>query len=116
MLCVRTYAAVGLTAVWMVACASAPKKPEVPALTPQSAASMLQFDNKAHNWIEYVKKHDPTCEYKLDLPDQSNQPTEIDLDHVISCGGRPSPKEYDASVVFTFDKAQQRWTVTRFSS
>jgi hypothetical protein len=100
----------------MLACSSTPAKPDVPALSPQTAASLLQFDNKAKNWIEYVKRKDPTCEYKVDLPDQANQPTEIDLDHVILCGGRPSPKEFDASVVFSYDKTQQRWVLTRFSS
>src|SRR4051812_35338389 len=91
-------------------------KPQVPSLTPQQAAALLQFDNKAHNWMDFVKRNNTGCEYKLDLPDQANQPEEIDLDHIVSCGSRPAPKEFDASVVFVYDKAQQRWMVKRFSS
>jgi hypothetical protein len=99
----------------MLGACSTPK-PDVPSLTPQAASAMLQFDNKAHNWIQYVKGKNPGCDYSLDLPDQANHPTEIDLDHIISCGGRPAPKEFDASVVFVYDKAAQRWIVSRFSS
>jgi hypothetical protein len=91
-------------------------KPEVPSLTPEQAHEMLLVDNKAHNWMEFVKKNNTGCEYKLDLPSQYNQPTEIDLDHIVWCNGRPSPKEFDASVVFVYDTAQQHWVVMRFSS
>jgi hypothetical protein len=101
-------------AVLLAACTK--PKPEVPSLTPQQAAAMLQFDNKAHNWMDFVKKNNTGCEYKLDLPDQANQPEEIDLDHIVWCSGRPAPKEFDASVVFVYDKTQQRWVVKRFSS
>lgn len=97
----------------LLASCSAPK-PQVPQLTPQGAAALLQFDNKAHNWINYVQKHNPTCAYKVDLPDQSNHPSEIDIDHVISCNGQPAPKEFNASVVFTYDASQSRWTISRF--
>lgn len=113
MLVVRTIA---YAAPLLLLAACSKPKPQVPQLTPQGAAALLQFDNKAHNWITYVRKHDPTCEYKVDLPDQSNQPTEIDIDHVVSCGGRPAPKEYDASVVFTYDASQSRWAIQRFQS
>jgi hypothetical protein len=89
---------------------------EVPPLTPEQASGLLQTDNKARNWMEYVKKNNTGCEYKLDLPDQSNQPVEIDLNHIVSCSGRPSPKEFDATVVFVYDPAQQHWIIQRFSS
>ncbi len=101
--------------VVLMGCASKPKV-ETPSLTPQEASALLQYDNKAHNWIMYVKKQNPVCDYKLDLPDQSNQPAEISLDHIVTCGSRPSPKEFDASVVFVYDKAQGRWVVQRFAS
>ena len=108
---------IGLTcgAALMVAC-SGTKKADVPPLSTQAAAELLQFDNKAHNWLQYVQKHDKTCEYKVDLPDQASQPTEIDADHIMWCGGRQSSKEYDASAVFTYDKEHQRWILARFSS
>jgi hypothetical protein len=105
---------VAAAAVLLVACGK--PKPQVPSLTPQQAAALLQFDNKAHNWMDFVKRNNTGCEYKLDLPDQSNQPEEIDVDHIVSCGGRPAPKEFDASVVFVYDKAEQHWIVKRFSS
>lgn len=113
MLGVKTIA-YALPVLLMAACST--PKPQVPQLTPQGAAALLQFDNKAHNWITYVKKQNPTCEYKVDLPDQANHPTEIDIDHVISCAGRPAPKEFDATVVFTYDASQSRWAIQRFSS
>ncbi len=65
----------------------------------------------------HVKKNDSSCEYKLDLPDQHNHPTEIDLTHIVVCGGgRPAPMEFDASVSFAYDKNQNKWVITRFSS
>lgn len=96
--------------------ACAPPKPKTPALTPDNAAQLLHYNNKAQNWMTYVKKQNASCEYKLDLPDQISGPTEIDLDHIMYCGNRPSPKEFDASVSFTFDPATQKWAVLRFSS
>ena len=88
----------------------------MPALTPETAATLVRNYTKAENWITYVKKQNATCEYRLDLPDQVSQPTSIDLDHIVSCGGRPSPKEFDASVSFEYDKAAQKWVVSRFAS
>ncbi len=102
--------------VLLAACSSAPKKVDVPSLTPQEASALLQFDNKAHSWLEYVKRTNPGCEYHIDLPDQSNNPAEIDLDHIVWCANRPSPKEFDASAVFIYDKATQKWILQRFSS
>jgi hypothetical protein len=106
-------AAVGVTAL-LFGCG--PPKPNVPSLTPDTAYALLQVSNKAESWIRYVKKNNPSCAYQLELPDQSAHPATIDLDHIIRCGGRPSPKEFDASVTFQYDPAQQRWTVSRFSS
>ncbi len=93
-----------------------PPKPTVLALTPENAAALLQEYPKAQTWISYVKKQNASCDYRLDLPDQASQPTTVDLDHIVQCGGRPSPKEFDASVSFEYDKATQRWTVSRFAS
>ncbi|MBV9671169.1 MAG: hypothetical protein JOZ43_09455 [Acidobacteriales bacterium] len=93
-----------------------PPKPTTPSLNPEQAAALLQFDNKAQNWIKYVKKNNAACEYRLDLPDQSSHPTTIDIDHIVLCGNRPSPKEFDASVSFVYDTAQGKWVISRFSS
>lgn len=93
-----------------------PAKPETPALTPQTAATLLEFNPKAKVWLEHVKKQNAGCEYKLDLPDQTNHPTTVDVDHAVSCGGRPSPRELDATVSFAFDQASGHWMISRFSS
>ena len=93
-----------------------PPKPTTPSLSPEQAAALLQFNNKAQNWIKFVKKNNAACEYRLDLPDQSSHPTTLDLDHIVQCGGRPSPKEFDASVSYSYDAGQQKWVITRFAS
>lgn len=105
----------GITLVW-AGCSNAPPKPTTPSLTPDSAYSLLHYNNKAENWMTYVKKNNPSCTYQLELPDQSSHPNTIDLDHIVVCGGRPSPKEFDASVSFVWDPGQQRWVISRFSS
>lgn len=93
-----------------------PPKPQTPALTPQAAASLLQYNAKAKTWLIHVQKENPTCVYKLDLPDQTSHPTTLDVDHIVSCGGRPSPRALDATVTFTYDEAAGRWAVSRFQS
>lgn len=103
-----------LTLILLASCT--PAKPEIPSLTPQTAATLLEFSPKAKVWLEHVKKQNAACEYKLDLPDQTNHPTTVDVDHAVSCGGRPSPRELDATVSFVYDQASGRWTISRFSS
>jgi hypothetical protein len=103
-----------LSLLLLVGCG--PPKADVPSLTPEGAAELLHYNNKAADWIKYVKKQDASCEYKLDLPNQTSRPTTIDLDHIVVCGSRPSPKEFDASVSFAYDKDHQRWVITRFAS
>jgi hypothetical protein len=100
----------------LVAACSGPKKPDVPSLNQHIASELLHFDHKADAWLTYVKKQNATCRYQVDLPDQSSHPTEIDIDHLVTCGGRPAPKEFDASVTFIYDAATQQWRVGRFSS
>lgn len=95
---------------------SGPPKAAIPPLTPENAAAILRTYPKAQTWIGYVKRHNPACDYRLDLPDQSAQPTTIDLDHIVVCGGAPSPKEFDAGVSFEYDKNAQRWVISRFAS
>lgn len=103
-----------LSVLLFTAC-SAPK-PRTPSLTPEGASELLHYNNKAQTWLTYVKKQNATCDYRLDLPDQSAQPTTIDLDHIMFCGNRPSPKEFDAAVSYAYDKDAQKWVITRFSS
>jgi hypothetical protein len=99
--------------LFVVACGT--PKPRVPSLTPEEANGLLHYNPKAETWMIHVKRADPTCEYRLDLPDQTSQPTAIDLDHIVYCGNRPSPKEFDAAVSFAYDPQTQRWSITRFS-
>ncbi|MBV8568972.1 MAG: hypothetical protein JO319_00020 [Acidobacteriaceae bacterium] len=103
-----------ISSLFLAACG--PPKSDIPALNPQEAGSLLHYNNKAENWMIYVRKTNPSCEYTLDLPDQSSHPPQIDLDHIVTCGGRPSPREFDASVSFAYDPDQKRWVVKRFSS
>jgi len=100
----------------LTACDTAPKETPPPALNPEQAAALLHYNNKAEVWMIHVRKTDPTCEYKLDLPEQNSHPTEIGLHHIVVCGGRPSPMEFDASVSFAYDKDQKKWVISRFSS
>jgi len=104
-----------LSAILLLVACSAPK-PATPSLTPEVAAELLHYNNKAQTWITYVRKQNSTCDYRLDLPDQTSHPAEIDLDHIVLCGNRPSPKEFDASVSFAYDKDSQKWVITRFAS
>jgi hypothetical protein len=96
--------------------ACTPPKPTVPALTPETAAALLRYNAKAETWMTHVKKQNATCEYQVDLPDQRNQPTEIDVAHIVYCGGQPAPREYDASVSFSYDAQAGHWVITRFAS
>jgi hypothetical protein len=105
--------AIALLAIWG-GCGT--PKPRVASLTPEEANELLHYNPKAETWMIHVKKQDPSCEYRLDLPDQTSQPTTIDLDHIVYCGNRPSPKEFDAAVSFAYDPQTQKWAITRFSS
>ena len=98
----------------LTAC-SAPPKPQIPSLTPEAANQLLHYNPKAETWLVHAKKMDPSCVYALDMPDQTNQPTQLDFSHIVQCGGRPSSLELDASVSFAYDKDAQHWTIMRFS-
>lgn len=96
--------------------ACTPPKPATPALTPGAAAELLHYNGRAGAWITHVKQQNASCDYQLDLPDQISHPTELDLDHIVYCGGRPSPREYDASVSFAYDPDKKQWVIKRFAS
>ncbi|HMF79746.1 MAG TPA: hypothetical protein VK604_29055 [Bryobacteraceae bacterium] len=111
-----------MTALKLVPCAllltacGAPPKPATPALTPETAAQLLHYNAKASVWLAHVKKQNPTCEYKLEIPNQMASPVEIDVPRIVWCGGQPAPRELNASVSFEYDKSTGRWTVARFAS
>ncbi len=102
--------------VVLLAGCGAPPKAAVPALNPQEAGALLHYNNKAQDWLKYVRKQNAACDYRLDLPDQSAHPTTIDLDHIVKCGAQPSPKEFDASVSFAYDQNQGKWVISKFAS
>jgi hypothetical protein len=99
----------------MMACSSEPPKPRIPSLTPEAANQALHYNSKAETWLAHAKNQDPSCVYALDIPDQSNQPLELDFSHIVKCNGRPAPRELDASVSFAYDKDAQHWVIMRFS-
>ncbi len=100
---------------FMLAGCSEPPKPQIPALTPEIANQLLHSNSKAEVWLVHVKKQNPACGYTLDIPDQTNHPTQLDLSHVVKCAGRDAPLEFDASVSFAYDREAQHWTILRFS-
>lgn len=110
-----TFSKLGLPFLLLLVVACGTPKARIPSLTPEEARALLNYNPKAQTWMSNVRKRDPTCEYRLDLPDQTSQPTDIDLDHIVYCGNRPSPKEFDAQVSFAYDPQTQRWTITRFA-
>lgn len=97
-------------------CGGGPAKPTTPPLTEGTAIALLQLNNRAKGWLEHVKKENAACDYKIELPDQASNPTTIDLDHIVFCGGRPAPKALDATVSFVYDQNAGHWTITRFLS
>lgn len=99
----------------LTACTPEPPKPRIPSLTPEAANQALHYNSKAEVWLAHAKKQDPSCVYALDIPDQTNQPVQLDFSHILKCGGRPAPLELDASVSFEYDKDAQHWVVLRFS-
>jgi lactam utilization protein B len=78
--------------------------------------TLLNLDSKAKNWLTHVQKENPACGYHVEIPDQSNQPTTIDVEHVVSCGGKPAPRDLDATVSFRWDPQVGHWVISRFSS
>jgi hypothetical protein len=112
----NTFLKIGVViGIGLLGACSAPK-PRVPSLTPSEANELLNYNPKAKTWMIHVKKQNPGCDYRLDLPDQTSQPTTIDLDHIVYCNSRPSPIEFDAAVSFAYDPQAQRWVITRFQS
>lgn len=100
----------------LLAASCSPPEERTPALTPENAVALLQAHGRAKDWITYAQKQDSTCEWHLELPDQSAHPVEIDVDHIIQCRVTRNPRELDASVQFTFDRVEKRWTISAFRS
>jgi hypothetical protein len=110
---VRTFFFIAL-ALTMAGCS--PPPPQHPKLTPMTANELLRFNTRAQNWIQFVKKQNPACEYRLELPDQNAHPDWVEVDHIVSCGGNNRMAAFDASVEFQYNKTTKRWEISRFGS
>ena len=110
----KTAAALCVLAMTLVSCGPPPEK--TPALTPENAVALLQINNKAKDWLAYAQKQDSTCQWRLDIPDQASHPTEVEVSHIMNCRVTTSPRALDASVTYTFNKAEKRWELTQFRS
>jgi len=40
-------------------------------LNPQQAGELLHYNNKAQDWLKFVRRQKAACDYRLELPDQS---------------------------------------------
>jgi hypothetical protein len=92
------------------------KAPPHPALSPLAAERLLHYDTRAQNRLKSIQKQDRTCDFKIQLPDQSTHPTVVEADHVVTCGGRNDLKAFDANAEFQWNKAQKRWELSHFGS
>lgn len=110
------YRSFALVAALVAGTSCSPPPPPIPSLTPLQAQELLDQNNKAQDWMRFIQSQGASCRYSIDLPDQSAHPTTIDIDHAVTCGGKPSPKMFNASVSFAYDKTAGRWVITRFSS
>jgi hypothetical protein len=101
-----------ITALAGVGCT--PKVPPHPALGPVTAERILHYDTKAQNRLKESKSQDPSCDYKIQLPDQSTHPDSVEVDHVVWCGGRNDLKQFDANAEFTWNKERGQWELSHF--
>jgi hypothetical protein len=63
-----------------------------------------------------VQHENRSCEYVLHLPDQGAHQDSIEVDHIVSCGGRTDLKAFDASVEYEWNKAKGSWEISHFGS
>jgi hypothetical protein len=110
----KTASLLAAVAIVLVACGPPPQV--TPALTPENAVALLQSDNKAKAWMIYARKQDSTCQWQMEISDQSNHPVEVEVAHIMNCRVTTSPRALDASATFTFNKAEGRWELTQFRS
>lgn len=105
---------VPLAAVFCISCGAS--RPTHPPLSPQIAQQLLRFNTRAANHLKFVQHENHTCEYVVHLPDQSGHPNSIEVDHIVSCGGRTDLKAFDASVEYEWNQTKGSWEITHFGS
>jgi hypothetical protein len=113
---IRMKASAAALGLFLLFSCSGPPKPKTPALTPELAAQLLNYDERAQNFIGHVKKQNSYCQFQVTLPDQVPPLTQIDVQHIVMCANRPAPLEFDANATFVYDTVAGRWTLKRFSS
>jgi hypothetical protein len=96
------------------ACSS--PRPSHPALSPTVAQQLLRYNTRAANHLKYIQSQDRSCVYQLTLPDQSNHPDSVEVDHIAFCSGRSDLKQFDARVEFQWNKAEHKWELVHFGS
>jgi hypothetical protein len=101
-------------ALFQAACSS--PKPTHPALSPTVAQELLRYNTRAANHLKYIKSQDPTCVYQVNLPDQSNHPDFVVVDHISFCSGRNDLKQFDARVEYQWNKTENKWEISHFGS
>jgi hypothetical protein len=98
----------------LTSCGTTP--PSHPPLSPQVAQQLLRYNQRAVNHLKFVQHENSVCQYILQLPDQSSNPSSIEIDHIVSCRGRTDLKAYDARVEYEWNKAEGKWELTYFGS
>ena len=96
------------------ACSS--PRPTHPALSPGAAQQLLRYDTRAANHLKSIQSQDRTCVYQVNLPDQSNHPDSVEVDHIAFCSGRSDLKQFDTRVEFQWNKAENKWEISHFGS
>ena len=103
-----------LLAIAALSAGCTPKVPPHPALSPMTAERILHFDGKAQNRLKQIQSQDRTCDFRLQLPDQGTHPDTVEVDHVVSCGGRNDLVQFDANAEFSWNKERGQWELTHF--
>lgn len=106
----------GLAAALVFESACSRPRPSHPALSPTIAQQLLRYNTRAANHLKYIQSQDRTCVYELQLPDQSNHPDSVEVDHIAFCSGRNDLKQFDARVEFQWNKTENKWEIAHFGN
>lgn len=96
------------------ACSS--PRPTHPPLSPTIAQQLLRYNTRAANHLKYIQSQDKSCVYQVTLPDQSSNPSSIQVNHIAFCSGRNDLKQFDAHVEYEWNKNENKWEISYFGS
>jgi len=85
-----------------------------PPLSPTVAQELLRYNTRAANHLKYIKSQDKSCVYQVTLPDQSGNPSSIQVNHIAFCSGRNDLKQFDARVEYEWNKNENKWEISYF--